>query len=125
MVKMRTSVSGENLRMWRVASTPLRGGMPANIEDRDVRFVLGGVVSSFAVVRGFGANFPAGMRFKERTQSRANYRVIMMAGELSSEKGRNITGVAQRTKDWKAREFPPTGNEALAVGADGLRDGFK
>jgi hypothetical protein len=38
----------------------------ANIEDRDVRFVLGGLVGSFAAVGGLGADFPARVRFKER-----------------------------------------------------------
>jgi hypothetical protein len=49
----------------------------ANVEDRDVRFVLGGFVSSFAAISGFGANFPTGMTFMERAQPGANHRVVI------------------------------------------------
>jgi hypothetical protein len=49
----------------------------ANVEDRDVRFVLGDFVSSFAAVSGFGANFPTGMRFKQRAQPGANHSVVI------------------------------------------------
>jgi hypothetical protein len=49
----------------------------ANIEDRDMRLVLRGFVGSFAAISGFGANFPAGMGFKERAQSGANHGVVI------------------------------------------------
>jgi hypothetical protein len=65
-----------------------------NVEDRDVRFVLGSFVSSFAAVSGgFGANFPTGMRFNERAQPGANRRVVIRDEDAKRQQEKRMRGV--------------------------------
>ncbi len=49
----------------------------ADVKDGDVGFEFGGFVYGFAAIRGFGYDFPATARFKERTEASADDRMVI------------------------------------------------